>query len=153
MPCLQKACIQCPRTILFMPVLPASDVHAQKYPFHVENYVVVLPIFYNFWGRRTPNTATFPSSYRPLPLSKPLGFPGRRQTTVRSPERQEPHWRPFSRLERRGRCSPRPLSSGRACSLLVVLLTQGCGWTQYQVSLPVFLIHFSWCKWTRMWAT
>ena len=37
------------------------------------------------------------------------------------PELQEPLWRPFSRLERRGRCSPLPLFSGSICSLLVAL--------------------------------
>lgn len=53
-------------------------------PLHVKNYVVVLPIFYNFWGWRTPNAATYSSFYHLWPLSKPLDFPGRSQTTVHS---------------------------------------------------------------------
>lgn len=93
-------------------------------PFHVKNYVVVLPISTTSGGGEHLMQPPFP----PSTIFNHLVSLQISQAEVRPPftlpEQQEPHWRPFSRLERRGRCSPRPLSSGRACSLLVALLSE-----------------------------
>lgn len=84
--------------------------------------MAILCIFHNFWEWRILDTATFSSFGHSLPLSKPSQMSQakvRQQFTLS--ELQESHWRPFSRLERRGMCSPYPVFSAKTLSLLVVL--------------------------------